>query len=222
MFAVTQSYLTYQSGHLRRRSYTEVERHLLQYCKPLHGLQIAEDRPPHGCRPSIWMSPAVAVQRRATVCARRCRRFSAGRCGKVWPTATRSPAAIAQAEHARARVLDDDELRIIWNALGSDDYSAIIKLLILTGSRREEIGSLCWSEVTGDQIVLPPQRTKNNRGHRIPIVPAVRAILKAASVTARSCLADTPQSHLLVGVSARPDSIGASKRQGISSSLGAA
>jgi Arm DNA-binding domain len=38
--AVVQSYLTYQSGHLRRRSYTEVERHLLRYCKPLHGLQL--------------------------------------------------------------------------------------------------------------------------------------------------------------------------------------
>ena len=42
MVAVTQSYLTYQSGHLRRRSYTEVERHLLKYCKPLHGLQLAK------------------------------------------------------------------------------------------------------------------------------------------------------------------------------------
>ena len=42
MAAVTQSYLTYQSGHLRRRSYTEVERHLLKYCKPLHGLQLAK------------------------------------------------------------------------------------------------------------------------------------------------------------------------------------
>ena len=38
--AVVQSYLTYQSGHLRRRSYTEVERHLLRYCKSLHGLQL--------------------------------------------------------------------------------------------------------------------------------------------------------------------------------------
>ena len=44
---------------------------------------------------------------------------------------------------ARARVLSDDELKIIWDALGSDDYSAIIKLLILTGCRREEVGSLC-------------------------------------------------------------------------------
>jgi hypothetical protein len=36
MIAVVQSYLTYQSGHLRPRSYRELERHLLRYCKPLH------------------------------------------------------------------------------------------------------------------------------------------------------------------------------------------
>ena len=74
-------------------------------------------------------------------------------------------------------MLSDRELKIIWDALGSDDYSAIIKLVILTGCRRDEIGSLCWSEVTGDQIVLPPQRVKNDREHHIPIVSAVRAIL---------------------------------------------
>ena len=53
MVAVVQSYLTYQSGHLRRRSYTEVERHLLRYCKAAAWPAVAEDRSPHGCRPSI-------------------------------------------------------------------------------------------------------------------------------------------------------------------------
>ena len=50
MIAVAQSYLTYQSGHLRRRSYTEVERHLLKYCKPLHGLQLQKIDRRAGCR----------------------------------------------------------------------------------------------------------------------------------------------------------------------------
>jgi integrase len=80
-------------------------------------------------------------------------------------------------QQSRTRVLSDSELEIVWNALGSDDFSVIVRLLILTGQRREEIGSLAWSEIADDQIVLPPQRTKNKRGHRIPIVPPVRAIL---------------------------------------------
>ena len=80
-------------------------------------------------------------------------------------------------EVSRARVLSDSELRAIWGALGADDYSAIIKLLILVGCRREEIGSLAFSELAGDRIILPPQRTKNGKQHIVPITPAVRAIL---------------------------------------------
>jgi integrase len=40
---------------------------------------------------------------------------------------------------ARERVLDDGEIREIWGALGADQYGAIVKLLMLTGQRRDEI-----------------------------------------------------------------------------------
>jgi integrase len=36
---------------------------------------------------------------------------------------------------ARARVLTDEELRALWNALGGDDYGDIVRLLVLTGCR---------------------------------------------------------------------------------------
>jgi integrase len=176
MLAVTQSYLTYQSGHLRRRSYTEVERHLLKYCKPLHGLQLQkiDRRTVAALVLDVGSDSGAATGNRVrtSLSALFSWAMRQGLCDSN-PIA----GSTRQAEQSRARVLSDDELKIIWNALGSDDYSAIIKLLILTGSRREEIGALCWSEVTGDQIVLPPHRTKNNREHHIPIVGAVRAIL---------------------------------------------
>ena len=44
------------------------------------------------------------------------------------------PAASA----ARERVLTEDEVRILWGALGDDDYGDIVRLLILTGSRRRD------------------------------------------------------------------------------------
>jgi integrase len=171
-----QSYLTYQSGHLRRRSYIELERHLLRYCKPLHGLQLAKiDRRTIAARILDVASNSGAAtgnRVRASLSAFFAWAMRQGLLDSNPATGTtRAP------EQPRMRVLDGDELRTIWSALGSDDYSAIIKLLILTGMRREEVGSLRWCEVTGDQIVLPPQRTKNSRGHRIPIVAAVRAIL---------------------------------------------
>jgi integrase len=175
MLAVTQSYLTYQSGHLRRRSYIEVERHLLKYCKPLHGLQLQtiDRRTVAALVLDVGSDSGAATGNRvrASLSALFSWAMRQGLCDNN-PIA----GSIRQAEQSRTRVLSDDELKIIWSALGSDDYSAIIKLLILTGCRREEIGSLCWCEV-GDQIVLPPRRTKNHREHRIPVTAAVRAVL---------------------------------------------
>src|SRR5262249_13976320 len=65
-------------------------------------------------------------------------------------------------------------------ALGQDQFSNIIRLLILTGQRREEIGGLRWSEVDFGRglIVLPPARTKNKRLHELPISNQVRATLE--------------------------------------------
>jgi integrase len=44
---------------------------------------------------------------------------------------------------ARDRVFSSAELREVWAALlEDDDYSDIVRLLMLTGQRREEIGAL--------------------------------------------------------------------------------
>ena len=63
---------------------------------------------------------------------------------------------------SRDRVLSDQELREIWFALDDDsDYSAILKMLILTAQRASEIADLRWSEINLDRdiIVLPSIRT---------------------------------------------------------------
>jgi integrase len=83
-------------------------------------------------------------------------------------------------EVSRERVLTDDELRQIWTALRDDHYGAIVKLLILTGCRREEIGGLHWSEVDLEQalIMLPPERVTNKRPHQVPLSPAALAVVE--------------------------------------------
>ena len=65
-------------------------------------------------------------------------------------------------EGQRARLITDVELRDIWAALRDDAYGDILRLLILTGARREEIGGLQWSEVdlTTPCIILPAERPK--------------------------------------------------------------
>jgi integrase len=83
-------------------------------------------------------------------------------------------------EQSRTRVLTNSELKAIWKATADDsDYSAIIRLLALTGCRAAEIGELRHSEIQDTHIVLPPSRTKNGREHSVFLAPAARAILDA-------------------------------------------
>jgi integrase len=65
----------------------------------------------------------------------------------------------------RERALSDAELKAVWQTCIDDDFSRIVQLLLLTGCRRDEIGSLEWSEVdlTAGVLTIPGRRTKNGR-----------------------------------------------------------
>jgi integrase len=71
----------------------------------------------------------------------------------------------------RDRVLSNDELVAVWRACSDDDYGKIVRLLILLGSRRQEVGGMRWSELDLDAgtWALPAARAKNNRAHRITL-----------------------------------------------------
>jgi integrase len=81
----------------------------------------------------------------------------------------------------RDRVLSDHELVAVWNAAGDLDgpFGDAVRLLILTGARREEIGQLRWSEIDGKEIILSGTRTKNGEPHHIPLSKPALAILEA-------------------------------------------
>jgi integrase len=82
---------------------------------------------------------------------------------------------------SRDLVLSDVELAQVWREAGDDNFGRIIKLLILTGARREEIGGLCWTEIDRETgtITLPKERVKNRREHVLPITPLAAEILDA-------------------------------------------
>jgi integrase len=84
-------------------------------------------------------------------------------------------------EVARDRVLTDEELRLIWLHAGDGDYGAILRLLILTGQRREEVGGMLWQELDFEQGVwsLGSERVKNGVPHQIPLPPRALAILES-------------------------------------------
>jgi integrase len=71
----------------------------------------------------------------------------------------------------RTRVLDDDELRIVWRACGDDDFGRIVRLLMLTGCRRDEIAKLRWSELdpVTSVLTIPGNRTKSHHALKLPL-----------------------------------------------------
>jgi integrase len=83
-------------------------------------------------------------------------------------------------ERPRERVLTDHEVRALWLATEDcSEFSAIVRLLLLTGARRGEVADMRWPELDLDKGLwtLPAERSKNHRPHQLPLSTAVRAIL---------------------------------------------
>jgi integrase len=85
-------------------------------------------------------------------------------------------------EKSRDRVLTGAELAAIWKACKDDDYGRIIRLLILTAQRRDEVGAIAKSEIGFDarKWTIAGERTKNGRVHEVPLSNSALAILTQA------------------------------------------
>jgi integrase len=173
-------YLKIKASELRPRTLDEFQRYLSGYARSLHSrplvavtqveiadllTKIAEDR-----------GVVTANRVRADICS--LFNWAAKR-----GTVQANPAAFTEKrpERSRDRVLSDRELATIWNALPDGDFGQIIKLLMLSGQRRSEIGGLRWSEIdmANGVINLPADRIKNGRPHTIPISKPMQAILQS-------------------------------------------
>ena len=81
---------------------------------------------------------------------------------------------------SRDRVLTAAEIRWFWNALsGMGPFERALKILLLTGQRRDEVGAMPWDEVRDNgEWHIPKERTKNKRAHVVPLPPAALALIQ--------------------------------------------
>jgi integrase len=91
-------------------------------------------------------------------------------------------------ETSRDRVLTDAELRLVW--LGADaigyPFGPMVRLLLLTGARRNEVAGMRRSELghnSGDWT-LPAARTKNGRAHALPLPALALGVVNAIPAVA--------------------------------------
>jgi integrase len=90
------------------------------------------------------------------------------------------------AEKSRERVLSDDEVRTVWIAAGEQPiFGPMVRLLVLTGARRNEVADMRRSELdlTNRIWTIPATRTKNHREHRVYLSDAALAVLDSVHHT---------------------------------------
>jgi integrase len=84
-------------------------------------------------------------------------------------------------DRARTRVLSDQEIRDIWPVLGeAGTFGALVKMLLLTAQRRDEVGQMSQKEIGDDGIwTIPAERYKTKRPNFVPLSEAAIAVIKA-------------------------------------------
>ncbi len=96
-------------------------------------------------------------------------------------------------EHARTRVLTDEEVRDVWAGLDAGTeagdlpscYTRFVRALLLTAIRRGELADAIWAEAEhlkredyhGETITIPAARMKGKIDHAVPLTPAVLALI---------------------------------------------
>lgn len=180
---LTDRYLARKKPLVRANTYIADYRYLAGYWKPLHGLAVDKvDRRRVASRLSeILTEHGVTAATRARQSLSGFFAWLIGEgIAEVNPvTGTNNP---GQDLRARDRVLTDLELKAIWQACRDDDFGRIVKLLMLTAARRDEIGGLRWSEIDRDRgsLDVPGARTKNHHALQLTLPPAAMAVLDTA------------------------------------------
>jgi integrase len=176
-----EKYLPYVERKLKAATYSGVVLHLRKHWSPLHAyeLQNLERRHVAAELSQIAASsgPYGANRSRAALSALFAWAIGEGLADANPVLGTNK----ATEETARDRVLSDNEVGLVWRNAGTGQYGAIVRLLLLTAQRREEIAAMQWSELRLDEGLwsLPASRTKNGRAHDAPLSQPTIEILRA-------------------------------------------
>jgi len=170
-----------EEGTLRRNTYISEERYLRRHCEPLQKKPVGKIT----FEDIASLIRTLVKNHGATSAARArgalssffawCMRQGFG--VKSNPTiGTDNP---IYGKPPRDRVLTDDEIRIIWRNCLEDDFGKIVRLLLCTACRRDEIGGLRWQELhlTEGKLTLPKERTKSKRVHELTLPATALAIV---------------------------------------------
>ena len=178
---IVDRYLTYAERKLKASTFSGIVLHLRKHWKPLHSHDVRNLERRHVAaelgRIASNSGPYGANRSRAALSALFAWAIGEGLVDTNPVIGTNK----ATDEIARDRVLTDEELVQIWRHVGEGDYGAIIRLLILTGQRRQEVAAVTWNEIDLEGAVwrIGGNRTKNARAHEVPLSYSAVEILRS-------------------------------------------
>jgi integrase len=177
---VVDEHLKDKESSVRRRTFIELKRYLTgKYFKPLHSMPIDTIT-----RRDLSARLVAITRDSGSITAARARGIVNGLF--IWAMtmglADANPVVGAvkpKDSEGRSRVLTDAELASVWRACEEDEHGRILRLLALTGCRRQEVGGMRWSELDAERgaWTMPPSRTKNKREHALPLPSAAWDII---------------------------------------------
>jgi integrase len=179
---VADAYLLTRQRDMKPRSHAECARHLNTHWKTFHKL------PAHTVDADVIAERLKEIEADSGPVARNRARSTLGAMFR-WAVIERQCKQLkinpvkdtgkTEENGSRVRTLTDRELAAIWRATPDTGYGRIIRLLMLTAQRRDEIGGLRWSEVdvAAQTIGLPGERTKNRLPHDIPLSKLALGVL---------------------------------------------
>ncbi|WP_296164701.1 site-specific integrase [uncultured Brevundimonas sp.] len=178
----------YKKAKASKRSISEIERIFNKYVLPEIGDRLADSVSradvtrlidgvaTGGAKPTPVMARAVAAQLSAfySWAMPRLHRLEVNPC---------RDAGKPDKPKARERVLSNDELKSLWTVLDGEGlpWGPSVKLLILTGQRRDEVFSADRAEfdLKAQLWVIPGERAKNGKAHLVPLSAAAVELIEA-------------------------------------------
>jgi integrase len=104
--------------------------------------------------------------------------WHAARTDDFYSPIVRGMARTKPSERARARILNDDEIRVVWRVAGAaGPFGRLLRFLLLTGARRTEAAAMPWAELSGADSTLPGPRNKTKLELLRPLSKAALASL---------------------------------------------
>jgi integrase len=180
--AVIEEYLAVKRGAVRPRTYGAIVLYLTgHYFRPLHGMPVDQvtrkDVAHRLARITAEHGSITAVRARGALSSLYSWAMGMGLVEHNPVVGTFRP----KDAEPRERVLEDHELAAIWRSAGDGAYGKVIKLLILTGARRAEVGGMRWSEIDRERAAwsVPANRTKNGRPLILPLQPLAMEIIES-------------------------------------------